>query len=311
MSGLAQVFAALRREPLALGFVIAGAISLGLAFYGVARAPARTRQHLGSRGLRRAQAIGNGGFFALVEPILRWGGTRVSRFVPNAVWNTLDRRITRAGDYLGLTPDEYVFMLVASTGVGALAGHGFASATGFELAPLFGAVVFVFWAESQVADRIQKRLREITHGLPYVIDLLAIGMTAGLDFPGSVRSVIDRSSDRNDALTEELERILQEIALGHTRRHALTQLAERTGAPAAQEFVHAVVQAEERGSPLADVLAIQAQVARQRRTNSAEENMARAEQAMMVPLFLLTGSTTIVLVVPVVLQVLEDLKGVF
>jgi tight adherence protein C len=156
--------------------------------------------------------------------------------------------------------------------------------------------------------QIATRVRELTNGLPYVIDLLSLSMSAGLDFPGAVRGVVERSSRKNDALTEELERVLQELSLGHTRRHALQQMSERTRAPSVVEFVNAVVQAERRGNPLVEVLSVQARVARDKRLALGEKNAARAEQAMIVPLLLLTASTAIVIAVPPLLTMMAAIE---
>ena len=297
------------RQPLAAASVAAATFASGLATYGIARAPARVATKLGPRGLKRQRAIAEGQWFPAFEPLLRWAGTRLSGIVPERVCRVLDQRLTRAGEYLGLSAEEYVVMVLAGTVAGFGAGFWHTRAFDYGAASMVvGACIGAFLAQSKVDGEIQKRAREITHGLPYVTDLLALGMTAGLDFPGAVKSVLERSSDKKDALTEELERVLQELALGHTRRYALEQLAARTQVPAAVEFVYAVVQADERGSPLADVLTIQATVAREKRSALAEESANRAQQLMMVPLLLLVTSTMILLMVPTVLQIVETFE---
>jgi tight adherence protein C len=294
------------RQPMPAVAIATGALSAALATYGIAQAPARTGSRLGPRGLKRQHALAEGDWFPMLEPLLRWFGTRLSGVVPEGLHKTLDRRLVRAGDYLGMTAEEYVVTLFAGALVGLAAG-AFHSHM-FEYGPaslVVGTVLGAFYAQTRFDSEIQKRGREITHGLPYVTDLLALAMTAGLDFPGAVRNVVDRSSDRRDALTEELELILHELSLGHTRKYALEQLAERTQVPSAIEFAYAVVQADERGSPLADVLSIQATVARQKRSAIAEEKSSKAQQMMMIPLMLLMASTMIVVIVPMMLKVMD------
>ena len=88
--------------------------------------------------------------------------------------------------------------------------------------------------------------------LPYAIDLLALGMGAGLDFPGAVRQVVEKSGAPDDPLVEEFTLILQGLNLGRTRRQALEDFAERVPSDAVKEFVGAVVQAELRGNPVAE-----------------------------------------------------------
>jgi tight adherence protein C len=69
-----------------------------------------------------------------------------------------------------------------------------------------------------------------------------------------------------------------------------------------REFVGAVVQAELRGNPIAEVLRIQADVARRRRTVRAEERAAKASVAMLAPLLLVFIAILIMIVAPVVMQ---------
>ena len=115
---------------------------------------------------------------------------------------------------------------------------------------------------------------------------MAMAMSAGLDFPGAVRQVIEKSSNPNDPLVEEFTLILQTLNLGRTRKDALQEFARRAPNDTVIEFVAAVVQAEERGNPVADVLLIQATSSRQRRTVRAEEIAAQAGVKIVGPLML-------------------------
>jgi tight adherence protein C len=64
---------------------------------------------------------------------------------------------------------------------------------------------------------------------------------------------------------------------------------------AVREFVGAVIQAEEKGTPLAEVLRIQATILRMRRTVLAEEAASRAGVMMMIPLMMLLGCILLIL----------------
>jgi len=101
---------------------------------------------------------------------------------------------------------------------------------------------------------------------------------------------------------EEFTRILQELQLGRTRKQALIGFAARAPVESVQEFVSAVVQAEERGNPVADVLQIQASVSRLRRSVKAEEMAAKAGVAMVAPLFLLFFCIMLLVIAPMILQ---------
>jgi tight adherence protein C len=61
-----------------------------------------------------------------------------------------------------------------------------------------------------------------------------------------------------------------------------------------------VVQADQKGSPLAEVLASQAVTSRNRRSVATEEAAARAGVLMIVPLMLLMGCIVLLLVGPLI-----------
>src|SRR5687768_4245853 len=139
----------------------------------------------------------------------------------------------------------------------------------------------------QLTSAAQKRVRSIQKALPHVVDLMVLGLSAGLDFSGALRQVIERAATADEPLIEELRLLLQELKLGHTRRQALAQLADRAPCDSVRDLVAAVMQSEEQGTPLASVLATQAHTSRQRRSVEAEEAAAKASTSLMVPLALL------------------------
>jgi tight adherence protein C len=71
------------------------------------------------------------------------------------------------------------------------------------------------------------------------------------------------------------------------------------------EFVGALVQAEERGNPVAEVLAVQAAASRQHRTVTAEEAASKAGVAMVGPLLMLFISIMILVAAPMVLKLMN------
>ncbi|HVH48139.1 MAG TPA: type II secretion system F family protein, partial [Labilithrix sp.] len=132
--------------------------------------------------------------------------------------------------------------------------------------------------------------------------LLALSMGAGLDFPGAIRQAVDRSGTPDDPIIEELSLILLNLSLGRTRREALEELAERAPIPSVQEFVGSVVQADLRGNPVADVLRIQAEVSRQKRSVLGEEAASKAAVKMIGPLILLFLAILVLIVGPMLIE---------
>jgi tight adherence protein C len=142
-------------------------------------------------------------------------------------------------------------------------------------------------------------MKNISRRLPYAIDLLALGMGAGLDFPGAVRQVVEKSGSPDQPVVEEFTLMLQSLQLGRTRQQALEEFAARAPTESVIEFVGSVVQAEMRGNPVADVLRIQAEVSRRKRSVRAEEAATKAGVKMIMPLVLVFIAILLLIVAPI------------
>jgi tight adherence protein C len=204
---------------------------------------------------------------------------------------------------LGLLPEEAVGLSVL-TAVGGLAlGYALdAIAQMGNLVLISGTLLGLVLPYFRISSAAGERLKMVNRRLPHAIDLLALSMSAGLDFPGSVRQLVEKSGSPDDPLLEELTLMLQSLQLGRTRRQALEEFAARAPTDSVIEFVGAVVQAELRGNPLVDVLRIQAEVSRRKRTVRAEESAAKAGVALVGPLILVFLTILILIVAPIVMK---------
>lgn len=291
-------------NALTYGIGAAALLSSGLflAVHTLARNPPVTTPRLGLRGLKRQQALAEGGSFVTVEPAMRFVAGWVAHLPLGDRRRAVDEMLKHAGDWLGLTANEFIAL-------GILGGVGFGAfgIVAVNLAELPSALVFFFAGLGAVLPYVQvtgqraRRFKEVNRSLPGSIDLASLCMGAGLDFPGSIRQIVDKAG-RKDALVEELAFILQELELGRTRRQALENFADRVPTEAVRDFVGTVIQAEEKGNPLAEVLRIQANMLRMRRSVMAEEAAARAAVLMMGPLMLIFCAIVILLLGPFIVQ---------
>lgn len=282
--------------------VIAGAVALVL--HTILIAPSQAAGRLGLRGLKRQRSVAQDGSWTQIEPLVRWMSLRTSRLLTPDLRRAIDAKITLAGDVLGLTADELGALSILS-GVGGML-LGFVLGFGFEypigLCVIFGGALGLLAPYLQVDGIAQKRLVTVGRTLPYAIDVFALSMGAGMDFPGSVRQFVEKSSNPADPLVEEFSLMLQSLNLGRTRRDALQEFAMRCPIETVTEFVNSLVQAEERGNPVADVLAIQAATSRQRRTVAAEESAAKAGVKLSGPLMLVFISVLGLMMGPMVIS---------
>jgi tight adherence protein C len=109
---------------------------------------------------------------------------------------------------------------------------------------------------------------EVERDLPLVLELLATLGESGLGFEAALARVIDaQPPDR--PLTVEFRTFQRETLTGRPRTEALRRLARRLDVPSLTIFISAVVQAEQIGSGVSDVLRRQAEDVRDRRRDRA------------------------------------------
>lgn len=289
----------LRFSPYQIAALATVFVAIFMLTYTAAAAPTGQAKRLGLRGMKRRRALEEVPLWRETEPVVRWLGARFAGLTSESWKKEMNRQISLAGDFMGLLPEETLgFSIVAAVG-GLVAGIIFGYVTGMgamlALAGLgFGAILPFM----RISSTATERLKTISRRLPYAIDLLALAMGAGLDFPGAVRQVVEKSGSADDPVVEEFTLILQSLQLGRTRRQALEAFAARAPTPAVVEFVGAVVQAELRGNPVVEVLRIQAEVSRRKRSVAAEEAASKAGVKMVVPLVLVFGAILILIVTP-------------
>lgn len=284
--------------------------AITLLAYAVMSAPSYAQQHLGLRGFKRTQMVLGSDLFARLEPLMRWLSTRVSGVLSPRLRAHLDEQIVLAGDVWGLEPEDCVALCLMCSGAGVLLGTGYAGLTaGGPFLALMAGGIGLFVPYLQLMSVAQTRLRRIQLGLPHVVDLLALSLGAGLDFPASVRQVVEKASRPDEPLMEELGLVLHECNLGRTRREALEKFAARAPCEPVRELVASVVQSEEQGTPLAAVLKVQASCSRARRGVSAEESASRAGTALMIPLVLLFACILLLIMAPMFMKLGPALGG--
>jgi tight adherence protein C len=282
--------------------VLAISLGLGLGALAVLGAPSMPPARLGLRGHKRTLALRDNRGFAQLEPCMRWLATRLGGLVSPKLKQHLDAQITRAGDVYGLQPEDIVALSIVSGVLGLGVGVGYALwKQGGYLLGVIALLLGIFLPYLQLTTAASKRVRSIQRALPHVVDLMVLGLGAGLDFTAAVRQVVDKAGRDDEPLIEELRLLLQEFKLGRTRQKALAQLAQRVPCDAVRELAAAATQSEEQGTPLAAVLAAQATASRQRRSSAAEETAARASTSLLIPLGLLFLAVLMLIVSPMIL----------
>jgi len=152
----------------------------------------------------------------------------------------------------------------------------------------------------QLYTQASRRLRQIWKRLPYALDLIALAMGAGATFTEAVRTIVGEDTD--DPFHVELRTLLAEMDLGATRRRALENLAARVPLEELRSIVASVIQSEELGTPLTDVLHDQATLLRNQRSVRAEEAAAKASVRILVPCLLLVIAVMLAVFGPAIVR---------
>jgi len=151
----------------------------------------------------------------------------------------------------------------------------------------------------------KKRKDLILKSLPDVLDLLSVSVEAGLGFDSALQKVIEKSSG---PLTDEFEKALQEINIGKPRREALRDMADRVNVDDVRIFLGSVIQADQLGVSIGNVLRLQSKQVRVNRRMRAEETAQKAPIKILIPLVLFIFPTIlIVLLGPAVIKLMHTL----
>jgi len=176
---------------------------------------------------------------------------------------------------------------------------------------LVGVLVLVAaWALPELALRAAQRSRQaaIDRDLPDFLDVLAVTVSAGLSF----RAALERVSSRyTGPLSQEITYTLRQMDVGEARRTAFERLRSRNSSEALDQFVVALLQAEELGTPLTEALEQIAVEMRRSTGQRARQQAARTSPrvALVVTVIMVPGAL-VLLAVSLLLSSGVDLGGV-
>ena len=277
-------------------FLLLGMLSFAAALFLVAEAvtlPARRRRALLSRVseyggvsalvVRGPQTRAGMRPSPLVDGVAAGLAKVVLRLMPRTTREDVQERVLAAGHGQRLTPERLlaakaVLGLVGAF-VGLLIGLQVPPATAFLFVICFGAVGFV-GPDIIVNGRIRDRRERVLASLPDALDLLAVSVEAGLGFDGAVAKLVEYMEG---PLIDEFALTLNEMRIGESRMDALRRMASRAAVPEVGTFVRAVIQADQLGTSMANMLRVQAADSRIRRQHAAEEKAMKAPIKMLVP----------------------------
>src|SRR3979411_3056426 len=222
----------------------------------------------------------------------------------------IQRKLALAGNPYRWTPADFLGMKAfAALVLGGLLF--FLMTIGGEAlyAIVFGAVGILFgWfgPELLLRSRTQSRQKGIQQALPDALDLLVISVEAGLGFDFAIQRLVEK---KDDALAMEFARVLAEMRVGRSRRDALKDMVARTQVPDLNNFVGAILQAEQLGVSVTKVLWVQADQMRVIRRQRAEEKAAQLQLKLIFPLAIFIFPALCVVIMGPIWPTMANTKG--
>jgi tight adherence protein C len=243
-----------------------------------------------------------------IEPMAGTLARFARRLTPLGWIESLERRITLAGRPVSWPIGRVLVLKLVLGAVGLALGFLlFADNRTFLWLLIWGGMTVLgyFAPDLLLYSRGEERRKSIDNALPDTLDQMTISVEAGLGF----ESAMARAGRTGEGpLAQEIVRTLQEIQAGVPRVRALRNLSERTESGELRHFVQAIVQAEQYGIPVADVLRTQASEQRTKRRQRAEEHAMKIPVKIVFPLVLcIFPALFVILLGPAVIRVMRVL----
>lgn len=136
--------------------------------------------------------------------------------------------------------------------------------------------------QARERERLARRRTACLREMPTLIDVLTLGLSAGLSFDASLSLYCDRYQTE---LSQAFSEAMLSWRMGVTSREgALEAMAYELGVDALARFATVVGESLDFGSPLASALEVQAKAIRDEQRAQVEEEIEKAPVKMLIPL---------------------------
>jgi tight adherence protein C len=272
------------------GLAAAAGLVILLGFWGLSLATAAERVVPSAVPVRSRKKEKSDTFImAVMADVVGRPFTRLTMDILGPWRSQIRRRIDAAGRPGGMTVETYArrtagyVLLFGGLGVLFIVSGSYV----FGVLCIFASLL----NEAFLYSKASARQDEIQRTMPDFLDVLAVTVSAGLSFRHALARVADSMPG---ALADEFTIALRQMDLGTPRREAFEDLRSRNSSEALNQFVTAILQAEELGAPLANALV---EIASDMRRESAQWAKRKAQKntpkvtavtaALVLPAFML------------------------
>lgn len=217
------------------------------------------------------------------------------------------QKLANAGLIKEMTPEEFValkFFMILGGPFAFLAVRWIMSETWpLTITPVM-AIVGYFYPDIWLSGMIKKRADDTLRAMPFIVDMLALSVEAGLDFMAAIQRVIEKAP--MSPLVEEFETLIRETKIGSSRAEGLRQLAWRVNVIEINSFCATLIAADSVGASIGPLLKQLSSELRVKRSSRAEQLGATAATKILVPMiFFILPAVLVAIFAPMVLKMMS------
>ncbi len=247
-----------------------------------------------------------------LQPLTRGMVAAISQIAPNRLFEQTEQMLIKAGNPRNIKAGDFLAfqgitgLLVLGVSSFLLGASGYPAARAALMSFAF-ATLAVYFPWFRLVTMATRRRASILRKLPDVMDLLVVSVEAGLSFDMALLRVVDKFKG---PVSQEFQKVLREMQLGKQRKDALRDMSDRVNLMEMTSLVNAILQTDQLGVGIANVLRLHADMIRDKRQQAIEEQAMKAPIKMLIPLvFFIFPSIFIVILGPAFLNIMKALGG--
>ncbi len=216
------------------------------------------------------------------------------------------QKLANAGLIKDMTPEEFValkfFMILGGPFVFLAVRWIMSENWPLTITPVM-AIVGYFYPNIWLSGLRSRRSDEILRAMPFIVDMLALSVEAGLDFMAAIQRVIEKAPP--SPLVEEFQTLIKETKIGSSRAEGLRQMGWRVNIIEINSFCATLIAADSVGASVGPILKELSGELRMKRSARAEQKGATAATKILIPMiFFILPAVLVAIFAPMVLKMM-------